>query len=336
MKFKSYFLYFTVLLSVLALLSLLIGIVYYIANKPIKAVIIDNPNFISSVDFSSDGLHIAVSSYDGTVKVIDSKTGSLIKLLPYRYDEFGEADLSIFSPDNSLIASTHRKNNIINIWDLKSNRLVMKLVGHNEEITAIAFSPEMDLLVTGSLDGMIKVWDLLKNKEKFALRDGRIKRVLFSKDGKIILSTSVSSTNITAWDATTGKKLTVLEGHSGYISTIDYNQSGTMIISGSVDSDIRFWTADFINTGLVLQPLHDIVRKVTLSDDEKLLACVYNDRNNLREDRIFIWHFKPGFFIQSLKKEIKIPKFQAIDFSPDCKFLVGATSNRVYIYQIVK
>lgn len=321
--------------SIIIILTLASGISIYIKNKQIKAVIIDNPTFISSVNYSNNGLYIATSSYDGTVKIIDSKTGSLIKLLPYQYNEFGVVDLAIFSPDNACVASVHRKNNIINIWNLKSNRLVTKLVGHRAEITSIAFSPKMNLLATGSRDGMIKVWDLQKNREKFTIQDERIRSLVFSRDGKILLSSSFASTNIKAWDANSGKKIAILEGHNGYISSIQYNQSGTMLISGSVDSTIRFWTADFRQIHPIFEPLHDNVKKVALSPDGKLLVCAYNDRYHPK-DRVFICNIKDKYFVYDIKKEMKIQEFQAIDFSPDCKSMVGAIDNKIYIYKLIK
>ena len=203
---------------------------------------------ITSVCYSYDGRRIVYSSFDGLVKILDGKTGSLIKQLPYQFTEFGEADLAVFSHDNNYIASVHRKNNVINIWDLKKDQLVTTIENQNESIRTIAFSPKDDLLVIGCKQGTIIVWDLLKNKEMLRLQDERILDLAVSPDGKRLLSASVSA-DIKVFDLNSGKIIAKLEGHSGCVSSVQYNKKGTIIISGSCDSWIKFWDNNYKRRG---------------------------------------------------------------------------------------
>jgi WD40 repeat protein len=51
---------------------------------------------------------------------------------------------------------------VVILWDLVAERGMFRLLGHKNAITEIHFGgiPQMDVLLTASLDGLVKVWDL--------------------------------------------------------------------------------------------------------------------------------------------------------------------------------
>nr|CAB3221372.1 activating molecule in BECN1-regulated autophagy protein 1 [Phallusia mammillata] len=68
--------------------------------------------------------------------------------------------MTAFSPDHSLIASCHGDHNV-HVTDLKSEKLVKSLVGHDRSPWCISFHPSSnDILATGCLNGEVRVWDL--------------------------------------------------------------------------------------------------------------------------------------------------------------------------------
>ena len=48
----------------------------------------------------------------------------------------------------------------IRLWDLGTGRELARWEGHEAEVTALAFSPDGALLVSGARDGTVRVWDL--------------------------------------------------------------------------------------------------------------------------------------------------------------------------------
>jgi WD40 repeat protein len=70
------------------------------------------------------------------------------------------------SMDNRLGARV--ENLKINVWDLTSGK-TQELSGHTGKITAVAFAPNGRLLVSGSSDGTVRLWDLQNGKEIAAL-----------------------------------------------------------------------------------------------------------------------------------------------------------------------
>lgn len=74
-----------------------------------------------------------------------------------------------FSPDSRFVAcqevnfatSTYR----IKIWDVKTGEEARVLAGHSQSIRSIAFSPNGKILVSGSWDGTIKLWNPTTGEE---------------------------------------------------------------------------------------------------------------------------------------------------------------------------
>ena len=51
--------------------------------------------------------------------------------------------------------STHR---LVKIWDYQNKSCVQTLEGHTQNVTVVAFHPELPIILTGSEDGTVKVW----------------------------------------------------------------------------------------------------------------------------------------------------------------------------------
>ena len=56
----------------------------------------------------------------------------------------------------------------VKIWDLASSNLFKEFRGHNETVHSLVWSSDSNLLVSGGMDGIIKLWDIHKpDSEKF-------------------------------------------------------------------------------------------------------------------------------------------------------------------------
>jgi len=65
---------------------------------------------------------------------------------------------------------------------------------------------------------------------------------------------------VRVWDASTGKQLNVLNGHTDLVSSVAFSTDGTRIVSGSRDKLVRVWDA---STGRALNVLNGHISSVT-------------------------------------------------------------------------
>ncbi|BAY23823.1 WD-40 repeat protein [Calothrix sp. NIES-2100] len=153
-------------------------------------------------------------------------------------------------------------------------------------ITALAFSPNSELLATGDGKGDIYLWQIA-NSDRLTINIGQPFLILkghhnwiwslsFSPDGQTIASGSEDGT-ARLWNLSTGECLRILSGHTGIVSSVAFSPDGSAIATGSADFTMRLWDA---NTGECLQVFlghNHQVRSVAFSSNGKILASGSSD-----------------------------------------------------------
>jgi WD40 repeat protein len=65
----------------------------------------------------------------------------------------------MFSSNGKYLASGSDDKNV-KLWSTDSCTEIKSLIGHQNNITSVAFSPENEYLVSGSEDKTIKLWSV--------------------------------------------------------------------------------------------------------------------------------------------------------------------------------
>lgn len=120
-------------------------------------------------------------------------------------------------------------------------RLVAQL-GHAGPIHAVAFSPDGQLLLTGSQDSTAVLWHAATGRalRGFVGHLGMLRDVAFSADGRYVLTASWDKT-ARLWDAATGESVRVFEGHALPVKAVDISPDGRQVLTGSLDNTVRLW-----------------------------------------------------------------------------------------------
>jgi WD40 repeat protein len=158
-------------------------------------------------------------------------------------------------------------------WQRQLHLDLRTLRGHSGGVLSVAFSPNGQRIVTGSLDGTAKVWDAANGKELLTFKGHRLRinSVAFSPDGQRIATGSGDAT-VKLWDSTSGKELLTLKGHHKTVTCVAFSSDGQRIASGSEDATVKLWDSTSGKESLTLKGHTNDVTSVAFSPDGRRIV----------------------------------------------------------------
>ena len=238
---------------------------------------------------------------------------------------------------------------------------------HKDDVNAVVFSPDGEMLASAGSDNLIQLWDTLIG-ENLQTLEGHTEPVLsvsFSPDGNTLASASRSE--IIFWDVDTSERKQIITGHTRIHSIALYDDSATLA-SGYSDGTVQLWDVNHqTKQHTITADAKAPITSLAFSPDGTILAIGSHDflymwnptlREQLRPDpayRTFLSFFPSATFSPDgtilaaikqdiardegdvvlfdvgLEKHIDILSTNATDisFSPDSQFL--ATAERYVI-----
>ncbi|GAA5873489.1 hypothetical protein JCM1840_007394 [Sporobolomyces johnsonii] len=117
------------------------------------------------------------------------------------------------------------------------------LSGHTDSITCLQVAedlphPSFPVLMTGSWDRSVRIWNLETGKEVGVLR-GHSRGVRALQFDALKLVTGSMDSTLKIWNWRTGECMRTLRGHRDAVICLTYDQQ--LLVSGSGDSTIRVW-----------------------------------------------------------------------------------------------
>ncbi|WVQ81494.1 hypothetical protein IAT38_003618 [Cryptococcus sp. DSM 104549] len=117
------------------------------------------------------------------------------------------------------------------------------LKGHTDGVMCLQYhtaltNPSYPVLITGSYDRTVRVWNLESGEEVRVLR-GHTRAVRALQFDQMLLFTGAMDGTIRMWNWRAGECLRVMEGHTDGVVALNYN--GYLLASGSADSTIQVW-----------------------------------------------------------------------------------------------
>lgn len=118
---------------------------------------------------------------------------------------------------------------------------------HNSWITKIKYYPDLQYIISSSLDSLIHIHDIdLEYKEKtFNLHQKAVNSFYYSPKHKFVASCG-EERHIIIWNPYTRKVITYCNGHNTSVQDLCMNEERHHLISLGTDKVVLIWDKNFI------------------------------------------------------------------------------------------
>jgi RNA polymerase sigma factor (sigma-70 family) len=108
---------------------------------------------------STGGKQVAVAGKDGSIRLLNGTTGEVIATLS---GHTGAVNAAAFNDENGKRLVTAGEDGCVRVWDATTGQSSAVLKGHTGPVKAVVVSRDGSVIVSGSADKSVKVWEVRK------------------------------------------------------------------------------------------------------------------------------------------------------------------------------
>ncbi len=197
---------------------------------------------VMALAFSPDGNLLASSGYR-EILLWNPNDGQLVRRISNLAERPHDIEFTADGKTIAVAAGTPGQLGEVKFFNVENGALIADLFTTDDEVFAVAFSPDGTRLAAAAADRSIRLFDVASRQQQKLIEDHAdwVMDVAWSPDGKKVATASRDKTS-KVFDSTTGESQSTFNGHGQPVFGVGFLPDGSVATSGR-DNRIRVWAA---------------------------------------------------------------------------------------------
>lgn len=259
-----------------------------------------SPQFIPSsvgltdISFGVDPNLALFGSENGALRLWDVSGGEGLVERAFLQGHDTALTAVAFTPNGTIIAGSSdgraflqedlpENQYAISLWDVNTVALQGGLRGHTDTVTGLTFTADSQRLISVSLDGSARIWQMSDRANIITLDSGApITSMALSRNGQVV-ALGQANGSIVLWDIVNNTTLGTLVNHLSAVNGLAFGADDSVLASAGEDGVVLAWDLTNIAQGtpMVLSGHNGAVLDVIFSLDGTMIASLGDD-NSIR------------------------------------------------------
>ncbi len=239
---------------------------------------------VPSVAYARDNRHVLTGSRDGSIRLWDRKTATVVRRW---YPHQSHVNRIRVSPDGDWVLS-HGSDALLSETSLATGRPRLQWERHMAGVQAVAVTPDGSRAITGSTDKTIRWWETERwtTAQTVECPGGEVHALAVSPDGARVAA-GCKDGSVRVFECASGTCVHAFDGHRGYVRAVAFSGAGE-VVSAADDGSVRVWDTC---TGRAIRTLEGHLGGV-------LALAVSPDGRDVvsggRDGTVRVWHLGTG------------------------------------------
>jgi len=274
-------------------------------------------DFAQRSALSADGTLFASASRDGTAKVGDGHSGTLLADL--RGHAAAVTDVAIL-PDGRIVTAS--EDGTARLWQLPASRA---LLGHEDWVLGLDVAGDGRTAVSAGNDGRVIVWDLRAGKQLASVskaKDGTdlpgMNGAAIDRSGRFVATAGVDG-SLWIWEMRSGGLVPVVTGDAFKATSVAFDPRGTRLAVGIDKGGVAIWDWRTKEPASIVETGSGSAFPAWSPDGQKVAI-------GLSDGRITVWSADSQHLVATLRGHVG--QVWGVAFSPDGRLIASAGQDR--------